>query len=36
MLNMIWAMIKDWLENPITVGIGIMLLTLLIFEIGIG
>ena len=36
MLDMIWAMIKDWLENPITIAIGIMLVALLIFEIGIG
>tara|TARA_B100000900_G_scaffold413393_1_gene437285 strand:- start:3906 stop:4007 length:102 start_codon:yes stop_codon:yes gene_type:complete len=33
---MLWAMIRDWLENPITIGIGILLLALLILEVGIG
>ena len=36
MFNMIWAMFKDWLENPIILGVLIVLTTLLLFEVGIG
>jgi len=36
MFNQWWEMIKDLFENPLIMGIAIVLLMLLIFQIGIG
>ncbi len=35
MLNIIWAMIKDWFENPITIFIAILIISLIVFTVGI-
>ena len=35
MLNIIWAMIKDWFENPIIIGIAVLIISLIVFTVGI-
>jgi len=36
MIRLIWETVKDCLENPIIIGIGIVIITLIIFEVGVG
>ena len=36
LFNIMWETIKDWIDNPFVIAILIMLVTLVIFQIGVG